>query len=1506
VTGIAYILKALYSGHSKKFVLLPVVILLTMNLLKSQVINNTGARINVGTGIYITSKDLNNTTLSGILNNGNLNLTGNYNNSGTIEGNGTYRLGGNWNNSGLFNEDLSTVIFNGQHNQLVTHSGNKFFNLWILNLGAAADNRIRLQNDINVLGALTLEKGNIENGLFLLYLTNTASSSLRYISQTESRIIGKFERGVGQQGTYLFPLGTSDFYNPITLKNNATPTTGSILSEYFTTSPAGAGFPFADPPVEIFTYYSGGYWTLTAKNGFVPYDYNINLKASGFTEAIHEDTRVIRRDDSSDWQVDGTHTDADTVQSIIKRNNLSQPVSASGTQFALGRPRPRIIDSPHDTTVCEESYPVFRVVATGTQSLRYRWYKVASPEDIEIKNSNPHFSGARTSKLKIIGATLSDAGYYYCVVRDRHGNETTTEQAQLTVMKIPQAVVTEKITGKWNQECSGINIDPIVLGLTYWDDPGTIFLWERDNPDGISSTVPMSGTKTAIGDIISGSFVNTKDEPVRITFNITPVGPDPTKCQGAVIPVNITVNPTPRALPVNNLPAICFGNATDIVLTTPTTMTSGNILFDYTITKTGTDVGGNELPASDISPDYHIAFNYFNNSDEVQTVSYFITPKVDNAVCPAGITVRTKVKVHPEPSKNITVLKPLTCDGGSGLGALRANITEGAEPYHIIWNGPNYYHKEDLAEIWNLSSGAYYLEVTDSLGCRSTGTSFLLPVYAEPYMYALPINPGGYNVSCIGSNDARLTIAVTGGITPPYRYTLVKNGTETVDSGIFTGNFVFTDPLTYKVYTGLSAGSYTLTITDVNNCMRTKTINMKVPPPIAASISKMVYPGGYNVTCKGYSNGSAWVASVSGGRMYYKYRWYTSDGFIPGPVNKNRIDNLKAGRYYLEVSDTLNCKATFYVDITEPEGMQLEAYQLSKSPDNNFNISCNGGNDGSIRLTINGGSGNFIYSWTGPDGYSADTRDISGLRAGSYTCNVSDINGCQLVPSPSFTLTEPAPLAISYTTSRSSDGNYEVNCNAGTGSIDVTVTGGSTGNYTYSWSTSDGSGIITGQQDQPSLTAGHYHLEVTDRNNCIISRDFVLTQPPAVNLGMIVTKITCASSALDNGSIDLNVNGGVAPYTYLWSNGATSEDISNLTAGTYSLTVNYNNTCTASGSITLDNPPALTYDVSLSNFHGYEISCNGSSDGEIHLKPLTGEGPFIYSWTGPDGFSSSSADLTGLTAGEYRLRITDRNLCFAGETITLRQPGLLNMTFIVPESVAGGFNLNCAGDSTGSITVVPQNGVNNIQYLWSDGFNGKIRNNLKAGTYDVVITDDNNCYSESSVTLTQPDTMRMSFRVIEPFCTDLADGEIALDVSGGVRGSDYAYRWSDNSTTQKISGIKGGLFVASVSDLNGCVIRDSVYVNAQNGFCLEIPNIFSPNGDLVNDEWNIGKRELYPQMEIRIFNRWGELVWRSEKGYPRPWQGTSNGRNLPIDSYHYIIDLNNGTKPIIGNITIVR
>jgi gliding motility-associated-like protein len=199
-----------------------------------------------------------------------------------------------------------------------------------------------------------------------------------------------------------------------------------------------------------------------------------------------------------------------------------------------------------------------------------------------------------------------------------------------------------------------------------------------------------------------------------------------------------------------------------------------------------------------------------------------------------------------------------------------------------------------------------------------------------------------------------------------------------------------------------------------------------------------------------------------------------------------------------------------------------------------------------------------------------------------------------------------------------------------------------------------------------------------------------------------------------------------------------------------------------------------------------------------------------------------------------------------------------------------------------------------------------MRSNLRAGTYGIIIIDRNNCQAPSSIVLTQPDSIKTKFTIKQAFCPDSPDGEIQLNVAGGIIISDYSFKWSDNSTGQNLSNILKGKYRVNVTDANNCMVRDSVTMKPLNETCLSIPNAFTPNSDNINDVWNIDKIDLYPQAEIKVFNIWGELLWRSERGYPHPWDGRSNGVTLPIDSYTYLIDLHNGSKPILGTITIMR
>lgn len=1477
--------------------------------LSSQVITNDGAAIKIIPGTFINSKDAVNN--AGVLSNdGNFNLSGSYTSTGNTTGNGIYSLGGSWttNTGGIFVPGSSTVIFNGSDDQLITRTGGETFNnLIVENSGAQLLKRLKIQNNVTVLGTLTMSLGNIDAGTYLLYLSNPLASALNYTSTTNSRIFGKFERGISQAATYLFPLGTASFYNPLNLKTNDVPVAGSVLSQYFSLDPGNTGLPIPDPPVEIHDRYPDGYWSLTANNFFSSSDFSINLDGAGFADTIRDVTRVIKRTDGGSWTVDGTHRDA--VGTVVNRENLTEDISTSGTQFALGRIRPLIISHPRDTIVCENTDPFFKVVASGAEKLKYTWYKEPG---ILIENG-PHYSGARTATLTIIGAVLGDAGDYYCIVSDRYRNSVRSNNATLVVMKIPEAEVTPE-----NQpdECSNIAFEDIVLNLNYWD-PGTTFVWTRDNPDGITTTIPLTGSANTIGSVLSGIFVNRSDSPIKITFLVTPVGPDPTNCVGEPVSAFVVVNPTPRVIPVNALPVICSGESTSIRLTTPTTMTKGSITFDYSVAFEGLpgDITGDNAPGT-AYPENVFNKIYTNNSDTILSVFYTITPRNNMLSCVYDSIRIPEVKVHPLPLQDMYISTPFTCAGGID-GVITAVLAKGSKPdvltwFERPWAGDTTYTTTADSVLQPIRyAGKYNLDVKDSFGCSNKiegldvlGTSFRTNFYINDIT--------GFGTTCNGVDDGQIWIWESGSSSTakaPFEYWLVFNGEDTIRMGIIADKDIYT----YE--NNLPAGDYKLIIKDANGCYNRSfpTGTITEPPPIAVTFAESDY-NGFNITCRGYNDGFIKVTSVTGGNGGpYSYLWTTDGGNIPGPANTDRLDNIPAGTYYLETTDIRGCVRRDTIILNEPEGMTLDNSELSHSPDSVYNISCNGGNDGTIDLTISGGAKPYSYLWTDSASYSAITEDIKDLTAGTYVCKVTDSNGCELkIPPlsvyPAFTLTEPSAIFFHAITSTSADGSYNINCNDSTGWVDLNVTGGSGGSYVVTWSTEDGAGIIPGETDQPSLNAGTYHVNVKDANNCEKDTIIVLTQPDSLTASLVPTHITCQPAGFANGSIDLTAGGGIAPYGgWNWSNGAVTEDISGLTEGYYRITFTDANGCPHTDSVRVNLPDQITFMPLISDYNGYNVTCNGKSDGWINISMNSGLAPFIYEWGKTEGgFSGSGESVTGLSSGHYTLKVTDANMCTTTDILEIREPGVFGINILKSSSIAGGYNINCAGDSTGSAEIETVNQAGSVTYLWSDGATTAVRNNIPQGDYSVYVEDANGCWIDSLFTMTAPDSMKLSFNVIQPWCPDKPDGEIHLTVTGGVIGTDYSYIWSDGSDDRDITEIVEGNFVVMVTDLNGCILMDSVYVEPQHETCLIIPNAFSPNGDLINDLWNIGLIELYPEAEIKIFNRWGGTVWRSEKGYPHPWDGRSNGSLLPIDSYHYIINLGPKRKPVIGNVTIVR
>ena len=1110
------------------------------------------------------------------------------------------------------------------------------------------------------------------------------------------------------------------------------------------------------------------------------------------------------------------------------------------------------------------------------------------------------------STLVIMGTVLADSGYYYCIVTDDYGNSTRSNSAHLRVNKIPVATIANSLQ---NNECSFIPFSDMVLGESY-GVPGTSYLWRRTMPAGIVTTILETGTIANIGDAINGSFENTTDSPITITFYITPVGPVPTFCTGLTDSAKITINPVPRVVPVFTRADICDDrnaqvslNTTDITLTTPTVMTQGVIRFDYSVSVTGLpgEVTGNTSPANDLNPGQMIAFTYRNYTDTIQSVYYAITPKVVGLGCNPGLVNTPEIKIHAVPLQDLEITKNLTCDGGSDA-TLMATISQGAGAYNILWNRPFAPPIRDSLMLHNRPGGRYDIFVTDNNGCYSTNY-----VYVQGATIGTRLDVTA-DVSCFGYNDGEVALRVlndaTSGI-PPFEYWLVRNIQDSVAYGTLPATEVT------NTHGGLFAGDYKLHLRDINGCSDTiSEVTVRQPDLIAVTFAKQPYSG-YDVSCKGYNDGHVWVNTISGGTGAYSYLWYTYNGEITGDSTQNRLDNIPAGMYYLRVTDANNCQIVDSVEIFEPDGMDLAGYELSFSRDSSFNISCAGGNDGTIEINVTGGSGTYSYNWTGPAGDPGNTAKITGLAAGTYSCSVMDQNGCELrlpplATLPAFTLTEPTPLTLTAVPSLSVSGSENINCFGGTGSIDLTVTGGSTGNYNYSWTSADGSGIVAGYGDQGSLTAGTYNIVVTDSNLCSISDEITLTEPAEIVLSLIPTHITCISGNFDNGSIDLTVTGGVLPYNFAWSNGAGTEDITGLTEGYYTVTVTDGNGCQTTDSVRINLPPPLSFSHTLSDYNGLNISCFGLSNGSIEIELTSGEAPFVYYWTKPDGSVSTDQNLYNLKAGHYTLLITDKNNCTATGVFDLTEPGRLGMDITLSESQTGEHNISCASGNGGSIDINPVNSVGNVIYLWSDGVTGNSRTGLTAGNYQVILIDQNNCQTDSLIVLTQPDSIKIRFDVRQAFCPDSPDGIINTTITGGVPGPGYNFTWSDNSTTQNLTNILSGTYIITVRDANNCVVKDSVVMEPLNETCLVIPNAFTPNGDNINDVWNIDMIHLYPQIEVKIFDRWGTMLWRSEKGYPQPWDGRTKGALLPIDSYYYIIDLHNGTKPVVGNITIMR
>lgn len=697
-----------------------------------------------------------------------------------------------------------------------------------------------------------------------------------------------------------------------------------------------------------------------------------------------------------------------------------------------------------------------------------------------------------------------------------------------------------------------------------------------------------------------------------------------------------------------------------------------------------------------------------------------------------GCTFQTTVTINQPPILAASSSVANVNCFGSSTGSIALTAAGGTTPYTYSWSPGG----QTTSSVTALSSGSYTGVVTDANGCINTSTFTI----TQPLPITHTLVPT--NVSCFNGTNGAVTTTVSGG-TSPYSFTWLPGGSTSQNA------------------TGLSAGNYTLTITDNFNCTAITTVAITQPTLLVATTSIT------NETCDYLNNGSASV-SQTGGTPSYTYSWQ------PGGQTTASIINQASGTYTVTGTDGNGCPATAVATISEPTPLVVNFT-------NQINVSCFGGSDGSVSASVSGGTPNYTYSWS-PGGVTTST--INNIPIGTYTVSVTDNNSC--VATNTVIITQPTDIITTSTITN-------VSCNAGSdGIISITPSGGISP-YTYFWSAA---GATTSSVS--NLPAGNYSVTVTDANGCVKNYTYTVTQPLPIAIAFTPTNVSCFGGS--NGAVSSTISGGTPGYTFNWSpNTSTSQNVSGLIAGTYSLTVTDSFSCTASNTVVITEPTLL-----IANATAIDETCNYLNNGSASATQSGGTPSYTYSWQ-PGG--QTTASITNQASGTYTVIVTDGNGCPATATAIITEPTPLVVSFVDQ------INVSCFGGNNGSIGATPSGGTPNYTYSWTPG--GATTNalfNISAGTYTISITDNNNCLVQNTVAISQPTApLMVSLSSSSTTCNGGTNGSVTSVASGGT--PTYSYELMPGAFTGSVvPNLSSGTYSVTATDLNGCVTTNTVFV----------------------------------------------------------------------------------------------
>jgi gliding motility-associated-like protein len=770
----------------------------------------------------------------------------------------------------------------------------------------------------------------------------------------------------------------------------------------------------------------------------------------------------------------------------------------------------------------------------------------------------------------------------------------------------------------------------------------------------------------------------------------------------------------------------------------------------------------------------------------------------------------------------------------------------------------------------NLGSGNYRIDLINTASGVLIDDEFFTLVDPPAIIVTSLISN---SISCYGLSDGSIDISVSGGTPIP---------------GIpATYNYLWSDGQTTEIATNLAAGIYNVIITDANGCTAQAQITINQPDFLQASgfVSQ-------NIIGFGNSNGEI-TAQVSGGTPPYNYS--INNGSF---TSNNLFQNLSASTYLLEYEDSNSCVISQNITLNNP--VQLSGYVAILSP-----VTCNDSCDGSITF-VNNNSGNPPYTYSLNGGLPQSSNIFNNLCGDSmYSISMMDSQNSLLIDS--IYLTQPTSLIFSVSTTNFN--GWSVACNGGVGGITLSnPSGGNGAPISYSF---DGGITFIQSWIQSALQAGTYYLAIQDAFGCKTYDTTVLTEPSQIQNDFTINDVLCFGE--NNGIITPITTGGTPTggnpsYIYDWGgiNPASAQ------AGTYTVDITDANGCSITDTAIVEEPNPLLLSLNSVNNYGvdatgvpYFISCNGANDGAVLATPSGGSLPYQpYLWS--DGQSSNPA--ISLVEGFINCTLTDGNNCTVIESVLLTEPSIIidNETL---STNSYGYEVSCFGASDGWISLNPTGGVpqsnGSYSYNWSNSASvDSVANGLSASppNYSVDVIDANGCSYSFNYFLNEPSeafnasvsTLNYAGPSHPPVNVIFSDATI--DSFGNPISVNHTWYWSNDGAAEPFPNDittfehvftevgSNDVYVLVQNANSGCIDTVNFIIDVQG--IDYITNVFSPNGDGINDEFVFDEFGI-KIISVEIYNRWGSLVmnWTDlDKG----WNGRgSDGQDLPDGVYFY-------------------